>query len=184
MTIYWMRIVCALVLGAGWRIAEAQPWESVHVKTTVELPALHAATVVPFSPTLGLGRPLGAPVLLQNERGGLIGEHRMRFLGYQRDGVRVELRGGCYSACTLITGYVPKDKLCVAPGAFLAFHSALLSYADPRENMPATLGMYLTYPKEIRDWIDLNGGVTALRVREWWTLYDRDLWAMGYAKCR
>jgi hypothetical protein len=51
-------------------------------------------------------------------------------------------------SCTLITAYVPKDKLCIAPGAFLAFHSALTLETPPRANMPATLQMYLSYRAE------------------------------------
>ena len=65
-------------------------------------------------------------------------------------------------SCTLITAYVPKDKLCIAPGAFLAFHSALTLETPPRANMPATLQMYLSYPEEIRRWIDINGWPTQL----------------------
>jgi len=132
---------------------------------------------------LGPARPPGEPVVLRYEPGGMIGQHRLRFLGYQREGSRVELRGGCYSACTLITGYVPKDKLCIEAGAFLAFHSALMRDYKTA-NMAATLEMYLTYPKDIRDWIDINGGPTQLTPTGWWVLYDRDLWAMGYPKCK
>ena len=40
--------------------------------------------------------------------------------------------------------------------------------------------MYMSYPPEIREWIDSNGGVDKLTVDSYWTLYDRELWAMGY----
>ena len=50
--------------------------------------------------------------------------------------------------------------------------------------MDATLQMYLTYPKDIRDWIDINGGPRQLTPNGWWTLYARELWAMGYPKCK
>jgi hypothetical protein len=48
----------------------------------------------------------------------------------------------------------------------------------------ATMQMYLSYPPEIKAWIDRNGGVGKLPRDGYWTLYDRDLWAMGYAKCK
>ena len=139
--------------------------------------------IVP-NPALGLGRPLGQLVVLQDETGGSIGWHKLRFAAYQREEVRVELHGSCYSACTLITGYVPKDKLCFASGAFLAFHAA--QTADRRKHADGTLQMYLIYPKFIRDWVDEQGGIDKLPgPREgFWTLYDRDLWKMGYPKCK
>jgi hypothetical protein len=44
--------------------------------------------------------------------------------------------------------------------------------------------MYQSYPIEIRQWIDRHGGWQKLRVLEYWTMYDRDLGAMGYPKCK
>jgi hypothetical protein len=48
---------------------------------------------------------------------------------------------------------------------------------------PATIAMYDAYPVEIRGWIDRNGGVGQLPLHGFWTMYDRDLWAIGYPKC-
>jgi hypothetical protein len=42
--------------------------------------------------------------------GGAINEHNLKFAGYRNIGAMVEIRGGCYSACTLISAYVGKDK--------------------------------------------------------------------------
>ena len=56
--------------------------------------------------------------------GGRIVDHRMTFEGYFRAGTKVELRGPCYSACTLLLGYMEKANLCIAAGAFMAFHAA------------------------------------------------------------
>ena len=38
--------------------------------------------------------------------------------------------------------------------------------------------------REIRRWIDRNGGHENLPLDGFWTMYDRDLWAMGYPKCK
>ena len=96
------------------------------------------------------------------------------------------MRGPCYSACTLITAYVPRDRLCIAEGAFMAFHSAQTNDKPPQRHADGTVQMYLTYPKVIRDWIDSQGGANNLPgpTGGWWTLYDRDLWAMGYPRCK
>ena len=35
----------------------------------------------------------------------------------------MEVRGPCYSACTMLLTYVEPENLCIAPGAFMAFHA-------------------------------------------------------------
>jgi hypothetical protein len=94
------------------------------------------------------------------------------------------MRGGCWSACTLITGYIPKERLCFAPGAFLAFHAARTDETYPRLSPAATWQMYAAYPPEIRHWIDNRGGPNKLRMEAWWTMPDHELWAMGYPRCK
>jgi hypothetical protein len=49
--------------------------------------------------------------------------------------------------------------------------------AEARED---TLGRY----PAIRGWIERNGGWQHLPLDGFWTMYDRDLWAMGYPKCK
>ena len=124
-------------------------------------------------------------VVLDRETGGSIPQHQSRFWTLQRSGANVEMRGGCWLACTLITSYIPKERLCFAPGAFLAFHAATSTAAPPHQIAPyATLQMYQSYPVEVQQWIDRHGGYEKLTVESYWTMYDRDLWAMGYPKCR
>jgi hypothetical protein len=114
--------------------------------------------------------------------GGSVAEHNFKFAGYRNGGFYVEIRGACYSACTLITAYVSKAKLCIAQGAFFAFHAVRRGATN--EIMPAeTAFAYWQQPLEIRDWIDRNGGHAALPLDGYWTMYDRDLWAMGYPRC-
>jgi hypothetical protein len=50
-----------------------------------------------------------------------------------------------------------------------------------------TLEMFDSYPGDIRGWIERNGGPLKLPKqagRAYWTMYDYELWAMGYAKCK
>jgi hypothetical protein len=80
--------------------------------------------------------------------GGRILEHRMTFEGYFRSGTVVELRGPCYSACILLLAYMEKANLCIAPGAFMAFHAA--RGERRRDYMPGeTRTMYESYPPEV-----------------------------------
>jgi hypothetical protein len=104
------------------------------------------------------------PVVMNGGMGGLIGEHTTRFWALGQTGAPVEMRGGCWSACTMITGFVPKERLCFAPGAFLAFHAARTAEPPYRLNSAGTWTMYASYPAEIRQWIDHHGGVYKLTV--------------------
>jgi hypothetical protein len=123
------------------------------------------------------------PVIMLGGAGGSIMEHAARFWTLKRSGAPVEMRGGCWSACTLLTSYIPKERLCFAPGSFLAFHSAR-SVDSPKPELQSTLRMYASYPAEIQRWIDRNGGPHKMTVETFWTMYAPELWAMGYPRCK
>ena len=143
--------------------------------------ALVALSAPIVSPTLA---PPLEPVVLNGGMGGLVREHQLRFATLASTARQVEMRGGCWSACTLITSYIPKERLCFGEGSFLAFHSAKTIEAYPRPHPSGTYIMYASYPPEIRRWIDDHGGIDKLTVETFWTMYDRDLWAVGYARCQ
>ena len=102
---------------------------SDHVKT-IKTDPVPVTTAARHPPTIELVRPPPTAPSATPERivithgvGGSIYEHNLKFWGYRQVGNEVEIRGPCYSACTLITAYVGKDKLCIAQGSFLAFHA-------------------------------------------------------------
>ena len=69
----------------------------------------------------------------------------------------MELHGRCYSARTFFTAYVEMENLCIAPGAFMAFHAVRAGMDGPIMS-DATLAMVQSFPPEIHRWIDANGG--------------------------
>lgn len=140
-----------------------------------------AALIAPPSNT---PLPLQAPIVISFGRGGLVDEHRKTFAGYQRHKVKVEIRGPCYSACTLVLAFVEPENLCVAAGGFMAFHA--IRSGEHGEIMPGATArwMYWEQPLPIRQWIDRNGGWEKLPLNGYWTMYDRDLWAFGYPRCK
>jgi hypothetical protein len=147
------------------------------------LMALSLATVAAAKAALPPPPPL-APVVMHGGMGGVLDDHITRFWALGQTGAPVEMRGGCWSACTMITSFVPKERLCFAPGAFLAFHAARTIEPYPQLSPSATWRMYASYPAEIRSWIDDRGGPYKLTVETFWTMSDRDLWAMGYPRCK
>jgi hypothetical protein len=125
-------------------------------------------------------------VVIYEGRGGLVKEHIVRFQAIAITTAQVEIRGPCWSACTLVTSFIPKARLCFGAGSFLAFHMAKVIKTNTA-SVTGTYAVYAGYPSDIQDWIDHKGGWLKLPTpesRAYWTLRDRDLWAMGYSRCK
>ena len=148
-------------------------------KRTMMPPAFGPLTVLQPAPT----EPI-TPVVMYGGMGGLIAAHQYSFERLQRKNAAVEMRGGCWSACTLITAYIPKDRLCFEKGSFLRFHAARTADFHPVIHVQLTREMYKSYPVEIRHWIDDRGGPDSLTIESYLTMYDRELWAIGYPRCK
>lgn len=102
-----------------------------------------------------------AVVRIENDSGGNIGDYWSRFTALRDSKQRVVIDGTCSSACTLVLGIVPYDRICVTPNAALGFHAAwrpgFLGFRIINE--PATRTLLSFYPNPIREWITRNGGL-------------------------
>jgi len=103
-----------------------------------------------------------ADVRIVSDPGGEVSTYIQKFRQIRASGERVVIDGPCLSACTLLTGIVPRDHVCVTPRAELGFHAA--SYYDDtsRSLVPTRAGSRLVmrlYPAAIRTWIDRHGGL-------------------------
>jgi hypothetical protein len=119
-----------------------------------------------------------ADVRIVSDPGGEVASYVQKFRQIRDSGQRVVIDGPCLSACTLLTGIVPKDRVCITRRASLGFHAA--SYYDDasRTLVPTRHGSELVmrlYPPEIRSWINRHGGLRPqlimLRGRELSELY-------------
>jgi hypothetical protein len=117
------------------------------------------------------------------ERGGVIKEHVERWQELARSGADVEILGPCFSACTMIVAYVPKERLCFGVFASLQFHLAW-DRETGKTSLDASLWMLKLYPREIYDWIMEMGGVASMTIQDFWELRAPTLWQMGYRKCK
>lgn len=139
--------------------------------------ALALAVIGVLTPSLTL-----AEVRISGDPGGEVTAYVHKYQEIRDSGQRVVIDGPCLSACTLLTGIVPRDRVCVTSRAILGFHAA--SYYDDtsRELVPTRAGSRLVmhmYPPEIRHWIERHGGLTPHMIR----LSGRQLTAM-YQTCR
>jgi hypothetical protein len=120
-----------------------------------------------------------AEVRIGGDPGGEVSSYIQKYQEIRDSGERVVIDGPCLSACTLVTGIVPHDRICVTERAMLGFHAA--SYYDDvsRSLVPTRRGSRLVmtfYPPEIRRWINRHGGLTprlmTLRGHELASLYN------------
>lgn len=127
---------------------------------------LHMRIVVFLSVVLSLlaSLPARADVRITRDHGGYVEEYKAKYQRIRARGERVIIDGICNSACTMVFGIVPMNKICVTPRASLGFHQAYYDKAF-------TLGIKITsnegtsdlmsyYPQPVKAWISRNGGLT------------------------
>ena len=123
-----------------------------------------------------------AMVRIANDRGGQIGRYLDRNEKMRASGQTIIIDGLCASACTIVLGTIPYDKICVTPNANLAFHAAWDFGARGRAipNPAATSDLFSMYPAQIRSWIASRGGLTPrmiiLRGRQLAAMYPPATW--------
>src|SRR4051812_31227548 len=68
--------------------------------------------------------PARAELHITRDHGGYVEEYKAKYKRIRDRGDRVIIDGICNSACTLVFGIVPMNKICVTPRASLGFHQA------------------------------------------------------------
>ena len=104
-----------------------------------------------------------ATVVINGDRGGLIRQYEQRYAMVRASGRPVVIDGRCYSACTLVLGLVPPDRVCVTPRARLGFHAAWFPGPGGGQVLSRdhTLRLYDLYPGWVRSWIVRRGGLSS-----------------------
>jgi len=135
-----------------------------------------------FMPVIMLAavRASDAAVRIGLDRGGRIGAYVDKYKGLRSSGEMVIIDGYCVSACTIVLGSVPHDKICVTSRAKLGFHAAWNPGSKGRRitDPEATQNLYSMYPSEVQRWIDGRGGLSPRMM----FLSSRELAAM-YRPC-
>jgi hypothetical protein len=99
----------------------------------------------------------------------------------RHSGERVVIDGPCLSACTMILGVIPRDRICVTRRARLGFHAAWNpgDNGSPIVSAGGTQLLMEIYPQQVRQWINRQGGLKQRMVY----LSGRELTSM-YRTCR
>jgi hypothetical protein len=123
-----------------------------------------------------------ADVRIVSDPGGEVSAYVREFKQLRNTGQHVVIDGPCLSACTLLTGIVPRDHVCITSRAVLGFHAA--SYYDDasRSLVPTREGSALVmrlYPEAVKSWINRHGGLKPQLIM----MRGRDLAAL-YPTCQ
>ncbi len=108
-----------------------------------------------------LAADAGAAVRISNDKGGQIGPYLDAYVSLLKTGQRVIIDGPCLSACTIVLGVMPRDRICVTPRAQLGFHAAWNPGRNGRPvlSQAGTQALWDIYPGEIRTWLKRRGGL-------------------------
>jgi len=100
-------------------------------------------------------------VRISNDAGGQIGPYLDRLASLRSSGQSVVIDGPCLSACTLLLGIIPRERICVTPRAKLGFHAAWKpdSNGNKRLSREGTKALWDLYPGHVRAWLSRNGGL-------------------------
>ena len=103
-----------------------------------------------------------AVVRIADDRGGRIGTYVDKYQDLRTSGENVIIDGLCASACTIVLGAVPHERICVTSDANLGFHAAWDFGPNGRTvtNPEATQMLYSMYPSPVKHWIAQRGGLT------------------------
>ena len=96
--------------------------------------------------------------------GGPIEQYKAKFAAIRDLGERVIIDGECDSACTLVLGIVPINRICVTDRASLGFHMAYYDL-DATEGVKVvsylgTAEFMSNYPAAVKNWLSRHGGLT------------------------
>jgi hypothetical protein len=101
-----------------------------------------------------------ATVRVNDDRGGQIGEYLAKYQALRVSGEQVVIDGICASACTMVLGAIPRNRICVTPRAVLEFHAA--GDPTPGGQVVSSAGnrlLWSSYPSDVRNWISRHGGL-------------------------
>ena len=108
--------------------------------------------------------PARADLHITRDHGGYVEEYKAKYQRIRDRHERVIIDGICNSACTLVFGIVPPNKICVTPRASLGFHQAYydkaFTFGIKVTSAEGTSDLMSYYPVTVKDWIRRNGGLT------------------------
>ncbi len=111
--------------------------------------------------SIAIAHSSSAVTRIRDDMGGSLGRYLRMFAAIRESGERVIIDGNCFSACTLVTAIIPKERICITGRAVFGFHAGWVDRqtGKPVINAEGTRLLYELYPPVIRSWITNHGGL-------------------------
>ena len=131
--------------------------------------------------SLSFCAPAHADLRITRDHGGYVEQYKTKYERIAKSGERVIIDGICNSACTLVFGIVPMNKICVTPRASVGLHQAYIdkafTFGIKVMSDEGTSDLMSYYPQPLKAWIGRNGGLTPemkkiKNGRDLWTIVD------------
>lgn len=120
-------------------------------RRSVAVVVAYIAIVALFLTCTTLGALGIRPHTISFSPGGGLGQFYEDYTELRHSGRFVVVDGMCLSACTMVVGLIPADRLCATPYAILGFHSAWFpTPIGPQHSSEGTRLVWQTYPIELR----------------------------------
>jgi hypothetical protein len=128
----------------------------------MQIGAAVGAVVLVATLAMASAPPAGATMRIVGDAGGQIGPYLESLLKLRKSGQQVVIDGPCLSACTLVLGVVPRERICVTRRARLGFHAAWHPGQDGQavQSRGGTQLLMEIYPQNVRRWLAKRGGLT------------------------
>lgn len=134
---------------------------------------------------MGAAAPASAAYVITYDQGGAIDDYIDKYTALRQSGGKVVIDGPCISACTLVTGMIDPNKVCITPRASLGFHSASTYYratGTKEYSRSGTELLWSFFPDEVRYWI-IAKGWDGLSEHEDVLFLDRHVLRNFYKEC-
>ncbi|HUI11942.1 MAG TPA: hypothetical protein VL048_00575 [Xanthobacteraceae bacterium] len=102
--------------------------------------------------TLTVSAVRAETVEVAGDYGGFLVAYEAKWKKLADENANVRIAGPCVSACTVLAGYIPRDKICATPKGSLGFHLAFPYFITPT--------LWKDYPPDIQAWITKKGGLS------------------------
>ena len=148
----------------GWPKASAFPYKAKGLLGRPTFMRITSPLLLLLSLLVAMSTPAYAVLHITRDHGGYVEEYKTRYKRIRDAGERVVIDGICNSACTLVFGIVPMNKICVTPKASVGFHQAYydkaFTFGIKVTSAEGTSDLMSYYPNSVKDWIRRNGGLT------------------------
>src|SRR5262245_55431073 len=123
---------------------------------------LICATFIACIATICVRSPASATMRIYEDRGAQIGYYLENYTRLRCSGESVVIDGNCFSACPLLLGAIPRDRICATERARFGFHAAWMPDGEgrPVTSPMGTQALWNGYPASVRRWITQHGGLS------------------------